>query len=314
MRALVTGATGFIGRGLMNRFPLAAVLTRRPEAAAEMFPTAAIWRSGSAQAIAEALTGHSCEVVFHLAGEPVAQARWTTQTKRRIRESRVEGTRVLVEGINLSKVRPKVLVSASAVGFYGDQGERTLSEDSAGGDGFLADVCRDWEEQAARAEQLGVRVVSLRIGLVLGRGGGALSAMLTPFKLGLGGRLGPGTQWTPWIHIDDLVRIAIFAAEHEKLRGPVNAVAPALVRNKDFTAALGRALRRPAILPAPAFALRAVLGEFASVLLASQRVVPAKAQTAGFQFRCRDLESALGAILQPKAVSETAATRHEVLQ
>lgn len=307
MRALVTGATGFVGRHLMKRLRDPLVLSRNPEAARQLFPSAKVRRGGWAESIASALTGHPCDAVFHLAGEPIAEGRWNESKKQRIRNSRVAGTRALVDAISQAEVKPGALVSASAVGYYGSQGDRILGEDSAAGKGFLADVCCEWEAEAARAETLGVRVVSLRIGIVLGSGGGALAAMLTPFKLGLGGPLGSGRQWTPWIHVDDLVDLALFAAQSEQSRGALNAVAPGTIRNREFAAALGRALHRPAIMPAPAFALRLVLGEFANVLLASQRVVPSKLRAAGYAFRFADINAALAeALSKPTNAVETA--------
>ena len=314
MRALVTGGTGFVGRRLMGHLGDTLLVSRRPYEACKTFPTSTVLRGDSPEKIAGVLESGPCEAVFHLAGEPVAHGRWTAEKKRRIRGSRVEGTRRIVDAIGLAKARPSVLVSSSAVGYYGSQGERILSEESSGGVGFLADVCREWEEEARRAESFGVRVVYLLIALVLRTGGGALGAMLTPFKLGLGGPLGPGNQWTPWIHIDDLVGSALFAARRRELRGPVNAVAPTRVRNRDLASALGRALHRPAILPAPAIALRAMLGDFADVLLASQRIVPVTALAAGYEFRHRDIDSAFRDIFSRENAARNPATAQEMLR
>jgi uncharacterized protein len=294
VKALVTGATGFVGGTLVSRLQRPRVLARSPDAAkaalgaVEAFP----WDAGAGPPPAEAIEG--VDAVFHLAGEPVAGGRWTAARKKRIRDSRVLGTRHLVAAIAAAKARPKVLVAASAVGLYGDRGEEELTEASAPGSGFLADVCREWEAEAKRAEEAGVRVVSLRIGVVLGKGGGALSKMLLPFRLGLGSPLGSGRQWMPWIHRDDLVGLALLAAEKGDLRGPVNAVGPSPATNREFTKALGRALHRPTFFPpVPGFVLRIAMGEFAQVLLDSQRVVPARAREAGYAFRFPDLESAL---------------------
>lgn len=239
--------------------------------------------------------------VFHLAGEPVAEGRWTEEKKERIARSRIDGTRALVASLAAMPVRPRVLVSASAVGFYGARGDELLTESSAPGEGFLADVCRAWEAEAARASELGVRVVSLRIGIVLANEGGALPRMLPAFRLGLGARLGDGRQFMPWIHVDDLVGLLRFAAAHEDVRGPVAAVAPEIVTNAVFTRTLGEALHRPALLAAPALALRLALGEAASVILASQRVVPERALEKGYRFAHPSLAGALADLLLVRA-------------
>jgi uncharacterized protein (TIGR01777 family) len=245
------------------------------------------------------------DVVFHLAGEPVVDGRWDTPKKDRIFLSRVDSTRALVRAFADTEpsARPRVLVCASAVGIYGSRGDELLTEDSAPAAGFLADVCRAWEEEAARARDLAVRVVSLRIGIVLATEGGALAKMLPLFRLGVGGRLGDGKQWMPWIHIDDIVGMARFAAANEHVSGPVNAVAPQPVENATFTRALGKALHRPALVPAPAFALRIALGEAASVVLASQHVVPARATDAGYRFVHPTLAGALAALVPAHAGS-----------
>jgi uncharacterized protein (TIGR01777 family) len=247
---------------------------------------------------AEAFDG--VDVVFHLAGESVAEGRWTAAQKARIRDSRVIGTRNLVAGLARAEPRPRVLVSASAVGFYGDRGEEELTETSAPGDDFLAEVCVAWEREAVAAEQHGLRVVLARTGIVLGKGG-ALAKMLTPFKLGAGGPLGNGRQWMPWIHVADLARMYVHAAETSSIQGPMNAVGPHPVRNSEFTKALGRALHRPAFMPAPYLGLRLVFGEFAKVLFASQRVIPQVAVDTGFRFDHPRIEEALRAILAKAA-------------
>lgn len=299
MRALVTGATGFIGRHLLRRLDRPVVLSRFAERTrhelAEHQPQVFAWNPTAEPPPAEAFRG--VDAVFHLAGESVAAGRWTKARMARIRESRVAGSRHLVEALDKLTERPKVLVSASAVGYYGSRGEEVLTEESPPEDDFLAEVCRAWEREAMKAQEFGVRVVTPRIGVVLGRGGGALQKMLTPFRLGLGGPLGSGKQWMPWIHVEDLVRLLIFAAEHENLRGPVNAVAPGIVRNKEFTKTLGRTLHRPAFLPAPYVGLRLLFGRFAKVLFASQRVEPRAATAAGFEFRFPNLGDALADIL-----------------
>ena len=243
------------------------------------------------------------DAVFHLAGEPVVDGRWDTAKKDRILLSRVDSTRALVRALAAKEAgaRPRVLVCASAVGIYGSRGDELLTEESAPATGFLAEVCKAWEEEAAKARDLGVRVVSLRIGIVLATQGGALAKMLPLFRLGLGGRLGDGKQWMPWIHIDDIVGLLRFVAAQEQVSGPVNAAAPQLVDNAAFTRALGAALHRPALLPAPAFALRIALGEAANVILASQHVVPSRAIEAGYRFVHPTLAGALADLVPDHA-------------
>jgi uncharacterized protein len=296
MRALVTGATGFIGRRLLASLDHPAVLSRRPETARRMFPSAEAfaWEPEAGPPPAPSFEG--VDVVFNLAGESVAGGRWTAARKERIRSSRVVGTRNLVAGIETLKQRPRVLVSASAVGYYGSRGDEVLKESAPRGGDFLAEVCHAWEAEAQRAAPLGILVVTPRIGLVLGRGGGALARMLPPFKLGLGGRLGSGRHWMPWIHLDDLIGMFLHAARNT-VSGPMNAVGPAPVTNRQFTRALATALHRPAIFAVPEFALRVMFGELAQALLASQRVVPHVAVSAGYRFRYSSLEDALAEIL-----------------
>jgi hypothetical protein len=255
--------------------------------------TAILWDPVTGPPPSDAL--HGIEVVFNLAGENVGEHRWTRKRKAAIRESRVSGTRYLVAGIEALRDRPRVLVSASAVGYYGDRGDETLDETAAPGSGFLADLCLAWEAEARKAEALGLRVVTPRFGVVLGPGGGALSKMLTPFKMGVGGRLGSGRQWMPWVHLDDAVGFLLLAATSAGVSGPLNAVAPAPATNREFTKALGTALGRWTIFPMPGFMLRVAVGEFASVLLSSQRVVPRAAEKAGYAFLHPALDGALQA-------------------
>jgi uncharacterized protein len=270
MKIAVTGATGLVGSALI---PL---LTTGGHEVARL-------RRGEAPA-------EGVEAVVHLAGEPVAQ-RWNDEVKRRIRESRAEGTRALVKALPKSV---KTFVSASAIGFYGSRGDEALSEESAPGSDFLAEVCRDWESSAAAAPG---RAVQTRFGMVLSPKGGALKKMLTPFRMGMGGRLGPGTQWQSWLTIEDAIGALYHAIRDERLSGPVNAVAGA-VRNAEFTKALGRALGRPAIFPMPGFAARLAFGQIAdALLLASQRVEPRRLQATGYAFRHPEISSALRAIL-----------------
>jgi uncharacterized protein (TIGR01777 family) len=298
---LVSGATGLVGRRLVpklvGRFETVRVLSRSA-------------RSGAATPGIESRSWDGIdpgpaavvgiEAVVHLAGEPIFGGAPTKARLARVRESRVASTHRLVERIAAlpEGARPRTFVCASAVGYYGDRGEERLDESSSAGSGTLAEICRDWEAEASRAEALvGVRVVRLRIGVVLAREGGALSLMKIPFSLGVGGRLGSGRQFFPWIHIDDLVGAIVFALEQESLRGPVNAVAPSPVRNVELTQTLGRVLGRPTVLPVPGFALRAALGPLADELLGSRCVVPRRLEEAGFAFRHPALEEALAAEL-----------------
>ena len=231
-----------------------------------------------------------CEALIHLAGESVAGL-WTPAKKRRIVESRVLGTRRVVEAINAATEKPEVLVSGSAIGFYGDRGDEELTETAPAGRGFLAETVQAWEAEARKAQ--GVRVALLRTAVVLGPDGGALPLMSRPFRFGLGGRLGSGRQWMSWIHLEDAAQLFLFAAENLEVHGPLNAAAPWPVRNADFTRALAQAVHRPAFLHIPAFALRAALGGFSAELLDSKRVLPAAALEHGFGFRFPELEPAL---------------------
>jgi hypothetical protein len=304
MRTFVTGGTGLIGRALLRRLSEPAVVLSRAERPAAR-PVGAgellRWDPLTGPPPPQALRG--AEVVFNLMGEPAAEGRWTADRKRRIRDSRVVGTRNLVAGLAALDRRPRVLVSASAVGYYGDRGDEILDESSSRGEGFLADVCVDWEREAMAAEGLGVRVVCVRIGLVMTPEGGALGKMLPAFRLGAGGRLGSGRQWMPWIHLDDVVGLLLHAAANESMRGALNGTAPAPATNAEFTAALGRALHRPALLPVPAFALQAAFGEMSGMLMASQRALPKRALASGYAFAHPGLDGALRALLEPAAVA-----------
>lgn len=294
MRALVTGATGTIGKQLVRELGReTVVLSRDPARAAKSLGVRAEKWDGTSDLPPALLDG--IDVVFHLAGEPVGEGRWTEEKKRRIEESRVLGTRAVVKAIAAAANKP-VLVSASAVGFYGSRGDELLAEDAAPGEGFLPHVCRAWEREAEAAEAHGVRVALVRIGIVLAKDGGALAKMLPIFRAGLAGRLGKGTQWMPWIHVDDVVGLLLHAARNGEVRGPLNASAPELVTNAAFTKALAHAVRRPAVFAAPQFALQIALGEMANVVLASQRVVPEKALRTGYRFRHRKLDDALASL------------------
>jgi len=306
MKALVTGGTGLIGRGLLARLAEPVVTSRDPaRAARRLGPVRAVrWEPEGGPVPKEAV--REVEAVFNLAGEPVAGGRWTAERKRRIRDSRVAGTRHLVEGLAALEARPRVLVSVSAVGYYGDRGDEELDERSAPGSGFLAELCQEWEREALAAEKLGIRVVCARIGLVLAPEGGALARMLAPFRMGAGGRLGDGRQWMSWIHLDDVAGLLLHAATVEEVRGAMNAVSPHPVTNGDFTRALGRALHRPAFLPVPKAALRIAFGEMSEILTSSQRVSPRVAQRSGYVFQHGDLDEALRAVLAWKPRREAA--------
>jgi uncharacterized protein (TIGR01777 family) len=241
------------------------------------------------------------DAVVNLAGEPIASGRWTETRKRAIRASRIEGTRVIVRVMREHEPRPAVLVNASATGYYGDRGDEELDETApAGTDRFTASLCKAWEAEAMAAEPLGVRVVRLRTGVVLAPEGGAMPKMLLPFRAGLGGPIGGGRQWMPWVHVDDVVGIVAAALGDEAWVGPVNVTAPNPVRNAEFTKTLGRVVERPAVLPVPALALRLVLGEMATILLDSQRAVPAAALARGYEFRYPRLAPALETCAGPE--------------
>jgi uncharacterized protein len=297
MIVVLTGATGFIGKAVAARLSAGGhalrALTRNPQVTQAGLPPgceAFAWPAGG-PVPPEALDG--AEGVIHLAGENLAGGRWTAERKRRILASRTEGTRALVQAIGGMARKPKALVSASGMGYYGDAGEDPLDESAPAGRGFLAGVCVAWEAEALRAEALGVRTAALRLGLVLGKGG-ALAKLAPVFRLGAGAVLGSGRQWWSWIHVEDAAGLFLHALETEGLRGPVNAAAGAAPQ-REFARSLGRALRRPVLFRAPAFALRLALGELASSLLESQRADASKARESGYLFRYPDLAAALRA-------------------
>jgi uncharacterized protein (TIGR01777 family) len=294
MRILVTGASGLVGSALVPALSAAGHTVVRAVRGSPV-PGEVAWDPAAGRMDAASLEG--TDAVVHLAGENIA-GRWTKEKKERIRASRVDGTSLVARAIAATKTRPRVLVAASAVGWYGDRGDEALDESSARGTGFLPDVCEAWERASDAARDAGVRVVHLRFGVVLSPKGGALARMLTPFKLGVGGVIGSGRQWMPLVSIDDLVAAALHVLAHGDLAGPVNVCTPTQATNRDFTKALGRALGRPTVFPMPAFAARLAFGEMADgLLLASARVAPKRLLASGFAFRHADAESALRHVL-----------------
>ena len=295
MRVLLSGATGLIGKRLARRLVEAGHsvwgLSRRPPATDATFSRFFAWDTLGGPLPGEALEG--VEAVVHLAGEPVAEGRWNVEKKRRILETRTVGTTEVVAALSRAKSRPGVLIAASAVGYYGDRGDTLLGEDAGPGAGFLAECCVKWEQASAPAAALGIRLVQHRIGVVLATEGGALPKMLAPFKLGVGGKLGSGAQYLPWIHIEDAVGLLHFALETAAVQGPLNTVAPHAVTNAEFSQTLGHTLHRPAFATVPAFALRLALGEMATAALDSQRASAAKATSLGYAFRYPTLGPAL---------------------
>lgn len=295
MKILITGATGLIGKALSEVLVAEGhqivVLTRNPARATGIAGAVAYaWQPEQERPPVAAFDGVTA--VIHLAGENVA-ARWTPEHKRRIRDSRVLGTRNLVQGMRQSPTPPSIFISSSAVGLYGNRGDEQLTEQAAPGTGFLVDVCREWETEIEQAQLFGARTVALRTGVVLSRAGGALKTMLPAFQFGVAGKLGDGRQWFPWIHLADILGLIRHALLNEGVRGPLNGVAPNPVTNEEFTKELAAVLNRPALIPVPKFALELLFGEMAAVLLASQRVLPEAALKAGYQFRFPWLRAAL---------------------
>lgn len=289
----ITGASGLVGSALIASLRSSGSktlqITRNQQAIANDVAT---WDPEQGFAAPERLNG--VKAVVHLAGENIAGGRWTAARKRRIRDSRVHGTTTLCRTLAGLERKPEVLVCASAIGFYGDHGDEALDESSAAGEGFLPEVCQEWEGSTAAAAEAGIRVVLARFGLILSRDGGALTPLLLQFKLGAGGRVGDGRQYWSWIDIDDVVGAIRHAISAEGLSGPVNVVAPHPVTNAEFTKVLGKVLHRPTLLPLPGFMARTVMGQMADdLLLASARVQPRRLQASGYQFRFSDLESAL---------------------
>lgn len=294
MKIVLTGASGMIGRPLVEklmaqRHDLVVLGRSQPKSDPVRFYR---WDSEKDPVPVEAIEGAGA--VIHLAGEPVSQ-RWNDEVKRRIRDSRVHGTRAIVEAIAKAAHKPSVLVSGSAVGYYGDRANETLDEHSAPGQGFIPQVSIDWEREALEAERYGVRTCLLRTGIVLHHSGGALQSMIPPFKMFVGGPIGDGKQWMSWIHRDDLVDMILWAMHTDSVQGPINGVAPEPCTGKEFAKCLGEALSRPAIFPVPAFVIRLLFGEMSQIMLSSQKILPRVPQDQGFEFRYPKLSGAMRA-------------------
>ncbi len=296
MKIVVAGASGLVGSALVKELSAEGVevarLVRKTPGSGEIE-----WRPDRGTIDASAMDG--CDAVINLAGDGIANGRWTEEKKRRIVDSRVNGTRLLSETMAKLSRKPATFINASAIGFYGSQGDELVDEDSGPGEGFLARVCREWESATAPAEQAGIRVVKLRLGVILTKDGGIMGSMLQPFKLGLGGKVGAGNQVISWVAMDDVVAAISFILSHQTLRGPINVVAPRPVTNAEFTKTLGRVLSRPTFMTMPAFAARLVFGEMADeMMLSSTRVAGKVLNDAGFRFHYPELEGAVQELLR----------------
>jgi uncharacterized protein len=298
VKILVTGSSGLVGSALVKELKQAGHTVCRlvrpgtkTEAIRGYEGFDVSWNPATGELGAAAV---GADAVVNLGGASIAEGRWTAERKEMLRSSRVDATRSLVNALARMAARPRVLVSASAIGFYGNRGDEILTEESRCGRGFLSEVAKEWELEAEKGEALGIRVIRARIGIVLAKQGGALPQMARPFRFGVGGKIGPGQQWMSWVSLEDVVMVLRLALEDGALRGAVNVVSPQPVRNAEFTVALARALRRPALIPAPAFVLRLILGEKAdALLLSSQRVVPAQLEKLGYKFLHQDLTETL---------------------
>lgn len=303
MRILLSGASGLVGTAAVNALSADGHAVNRLVRPGGRYLQGDVRWDPSSGFVAEGMEGTGA--IVHLAGAGIGDARWSDARKKVLRESRVNSTRILIGAISRLRRKPQILLAASAVGCYGNRGDEALSESSSSGSGFLAALARDWEAESLRAESIGVRVVLLRFGMILSAKGGALPRMVTPFKLGAGGRLGNGRQWISWIALDDVMGVIRAALADDGFGGPVNVVSPAPVRNAEFTKILARVLHRPAVFPVPEFALRLAFGEMGGeLLLASQRVEPRKLMENRYAFRWPELEAALRSVL-----TETKATR-----
>lgn len=301
MKILVAGSTGLVGTALVSRLAsegqtVCRLIRPQSKPAAESKDGFFVaWNPATGELGG---AGVGADAVVNLAGASIAEGRWTAERKALLRTSRIDTTRALVNALAKMNARPRVLVSASAIGIYGDRGGELLTEESKAGEDFLAGLAKEWEAEALKAEALGIRVVLARFGIILSREGGALPKMMLPFKFGAGGKLGSGKQWMSWATIEDVVAILKFAIENRSVRGAVNVVAPGAVQNAEFTKVLAKSMHRPALFPAPAFALRLALGEMAdALLLSSQRVAPRALEKLGYRFLQADLPSALSAVL-----------------
>jgi uncharacterized protein (TIGR01777 family) len=292
MKILITGASGLVGKELQKSFAAKGyemLLASRSEPKDDNHIQ---WTIEEGFSEPEKLEG--IDVVVHLAGENVSGLRWTDEKKKAIRDSRVLGTRNVVDAISKLKKKPHTFIASSAIGFYGERGDEEVTESSAAGDNFLAGVCKEWEAESRRAEDAGIRTVLLRTGIVLSKDGGALATMLTPFKLGVGGVVGSGKQWMSWISLEDEIAVINFAIENENIRGAVNAVSPNPATNEEFTKTLGEVLYRPTFIPLPEFAVSMIFGEMGdALLLASTKVMPKRLEDAGFEFKHPNLKEAI---------------------
>lgn len=296
---LLTGGSGFIGQQLvptlLNAGHTITIFTRNPKKTSAIFQQ----QVATIDNLDDLTEDDHFDAVINLAGQGIGDQRWTDTVKQQLRDSRLITTADLVEYLKRAKQKPEVFISGSAIGVYGLHGDEKLDEQASGDDSFSSKLCRDWEDQAAEAEVLGIRCCYLRTGVVLGKNGGALSKMLPPFKMALGGPMGSGKQWMSWVHMDDLVGAILYTLETPSIRGPINGTAPNPVTNKEFSKTLGAALNRPAIIPMPEFVLKLMMGEMAEeLLLSGQRVVPAKLTQSGFEFKYPHLDGALRDIIQ----------------
>ena len=297
MKILITGSHGLVGKALISELvkdghEIVSLVRHKSEGASEIE-----WHPNQRSIDSERVSGF--DVVVHLAGESIASGRWTDEKKRKIRESRVDGTTLLSRALAQSSKAPAAFISASAIGYYGNRADELLNEKSAPGNDFLAEVCVAWERATGEAEARGVRTVHTRFGIILDQEGGALAKMLTPFRMGVGGRIGDGKQWMSWIALVDVIKGLKFVIENESIAGPVNFVAPNPVTNGEFTKTLGDALSRPTLFPMPSFAVRLAFGEMAdALLLSSAKVEPKRLHESGYRFEFEDLQPALAAILK----------------